>query len=223
MEKSFTIDARETALLVVDMQNGFCDAGGAMARSGANTLSQMEIVPAVRELVDVCRRAGIHVIWSQQKHFPDDLTRKRHRIPSHLDKLGVYPCLVGTEDAEIVDALKAELRPEDDVLEKHRSSCFYSTTLEVKLRMRGIGMLIICGVATNYCVESTIRDAYARDYDILVVEDCVACPWDDLQRATLKNVEMFYGKVMSLQALADTLAVRRPPRTPPSHLELPSF
>lgn len=202
------MDPKETALLVVDMQNGFCDAGGAMARSGANFLPQMEIVPKVRELVNVCRKAGIHVIWSLQKHFPDDVTRKRHKIPSHLDKLGVYPCLKDTRDAELVDELKGEVKPDDDVFEKHRSSCFYNTTLEVKLRMRGIAMLIICGVATNYCVESTIRDAYARDYDIIVVEDCVACPWDDLHRATLKNVEIFYGRVMPLPALREMLAVR---------------
>jgi len=209
VETSLTIDTKETALLVVDMQNGFCDPQGAMARAGVNYLPQNRIVPAVKELVAVCRRAGIHVAWSLQRHYPDDLTRKRHRIPSHLTKLGVVPCLKDTWDAELVAQLKGDVMPEDDVFEKHRSSCFYNTTLEVKLRMRGITTLIVCGVATNYCVESTIRDAYARDYDIVVVEDCVATLWDDLHRATLRNVELFYGTVIPLSALADRLLAKR--------------
>ena len=209
METSSIIDPRETALLVVDMQNGFCDPQGTMARAGVNYLPQNRIVPAVKQLVSVCRRAGIHVAWSLQRHYPDDLTRKKHRIPSHLTKLGVVPCLNDTWDAELVAQLKGDVMPEDDVFEKHRSSCFYNTTLEVKLRMRGMTTLIVCGVATNYCVESTIRDAYARDYDIVVVEDCVATLWDDLQRATLRNVELFYGTVISLSALGERLLGKR--------------
>ncbi len=209
METSSIIDPRETALLVVDMQNGFCDPQGTMARAGVNYLPQNRIVPAVKQLVSVCRRAGIHVAWSLQRHYPDDLTRKKHRIPSHLTKLGVVPCLNDTWDAELVAQLKGDVMPEDDVFEKHRSSCFYNTTLEVKLRMRGMTTLIVCGVATNYCVESTIRDAYARDYDIVVVEDCVATLWEDLHRATLRNVELFYGTVIPLGALEERLLGER--------------
>ena len=209
METSLIIDPRETTLLVVDMQNGFCDPQGAMARAGVNYFPQNRIVPAVKELVSVCRRAGIHVAWSLQRHYPDDLTRKKHRIPSHLTKLGAIPCLKDTWDAELVAQLKGDVLPEDDVFEKHRSSCFYNTTLEVKLRMRGMTTLIVCGVATNYCVESTIRDAYARDYDIVVVEDCVATLWEDLHRATLRNVELFYGTVVSLGALSERLLSKR--------------
>ncbi|MBI4321300.1 MAG: cysteine hydrolase [Chloroflexi bacterium] len=205
MDTRFVLDPSETALLVVDMQNGFCDPQGTLARSGRNYLPQYEIVPRVKELVHLCRAAGIHTVWSIQKHFPDDMARKRHKIPSHLDKQGSLPCLADTWDAELVDVLKSEVRPQDDVLEKHRSSCFYNTTLEVKLRMRGITTLIVCGVSTNYCVESTIRDAYARDYDIVMVEDCTACPWEDLQKATVKNVEIFYGMAVRLAALKDIL------------------
>lgn len=201
------INPKETALLVVDMQNGFCDPQGAMARAGLNYAPQNLIIPAVKDLAKVCRATGIRILWSMQKHFPDDVTRDKRRTPSHLAKLGVYPCLKDTWDAELVDQLKNDVMPEDDVFEKHRSSCFYNTTLEVKLKMYGITTLIVCGVATNYCVESTIRDAYARDYDILVVEDCVATLWEDLHRATLRNVEMFYGTVMTLERLSGSIGV----------------
>jgi ureidoacrylate peracid hydrolase len=75
---------------------------------------------------------------------------------------------------------------------------FYSTTLEVLLRMLGTSHLIVSGVSTNNCIESTIRDAYFRDFDITVVEDCVAGSHPDLHRATLRNVQLFFGEVVSL-------------------------
>ncbi|MFA7279458.1 MAG: isochorismatase family cysteine hydrolase [Sterolibacterium sp.] len=206
MPPSIDIKPHETALLVVDMQNGFCDPKGSMALAEINYHQQNQIIPTVKELVEVCHDVGIQVLWSLQQHYPNDVTRAKHRIPTHLQKLGVKVCTKGTWDAELVDQLKVVLKPEDDIFEKHRSSCFYDTTLATKLRVRGITTLIVCGVATNYCVESTIRDAYARDFDIIVIEDAVASMWDDLHRATLKNVELMYGVVMSLSSLKDTLA-----------------
>ena len=184
-----------------------------MAKCGLAYEQQHRIIPAVRELVGNCRGAGIGVIWSLQQHYVEDVTRARHRIATHLQKLGVTVCAKGTWDAELVDPLKEVLEPRDDIVEKHRSSCFYNTTLESKLRIQGITTLIVCGVATNYCVESTIRDAYARDYDIVVIEDAVASLWEDLHRATLKNVELMYGAVMSAEDLKRNLQALRPPPT----------
>ena len=211
MTHSITIVPSETALIVVDMQNGFCDHAGSMAKGGLNYQPQNAIIPAVRALVNVCRSAGIHVLWSQQKHYPKDVTRVRHRFPTHLQKMGVNVCTKDTRDADLVDALKEIVQPQDEVFEKHRSSCFYNTTLESKLRIQGISTLIVSGVATNYCVESTIRDAYARDFDILVVEEAVASVWEDLHRATLKNVELMYGVVMPLAELTQLLPTQHAP------------
>ncbi len=191
--------------MVVDMQNGFCDPNGSMATGKLAYQQQNLIIPAVRELVGLCHAAGVQVMFSLQKHYPNDVTRGRRRIPTHLQKLGVNVCTKDTWDAELVEQLKDSVRPEDDVFEKHRSSCFYNTTFESKLKVQGITTLIVCGVATNYCVESTIRDAYARDYDIILIEDAVASLWEDLHRATLKNVELMYGAVMSLATLKRTL------------------
>jgi ureidoacrylate peracid hydrolase len=201
-----TVVPRETALLVVDMQNGFCDPKGSMALAKLNYEPQNAIIPTVKELVDVCHDAGIQVMWSTQRHYPDDATRARRRIPTHLQKLGVNVCTKDTWDAELVDQLKVVVNPRDDVFEKHRSSCFYNTTLETKLKAQGITTLIVCGVATNYCVDSTIRDAYARDFDIIVIEDAVAALWADLHQATLKNVELMYGMVMPLSTLKTVLS-----------------
>ena len=72
--------------------------------------------------------------------------------------------------------------------------------------MMDVRTLIICGVATNVCVESTIRDAYYRDYDMYVMEDCVAGYFEDLHKATLKNVEVYFGEVLTVDHLETRLA-----------------
>ena len=205
MTQPITIVPKETALVVVDMQNGFCDPNGSMAKGKLPYEQQNRIIPVVRELVGLCHETGVQVMYSLQRHYPNDVTRGRRKIPTHLQKLGVNVCTKDTWDAELVDQLKDLVRPSDDVFEKHRSSCFYNSTLESKLKVQGITTLIVCGVATNYCVESTIRDAYARDYDIILIEDAAASLWEDLHRATLKNVELMYGVVMSLATLKRTL------------------
>lgn len=205
LTQPITIVPKETALVVVDMQNGFCDPNGSMAKGKLPYEQQNRIIPVVRELVGLCHETGVQVMYSLQRHYPNDVTRGRRKIPTHLQKLGVNVCTKGTWDAELVDQLKDLVGPSDDVFEKHRSSCFYNSTLESKLKVQGITTLIVCGVATNYCVESTIRDAYARDYDIILIEDAAASLWEDLHRATLKNVELMYGVVMSLATLKRTL------------------
>lgn len=205
MEASPSLLQKETALLVIDMQNAFCHPKGGLAQAGVDIRMPQAIVPRVKRLVQLCRGAGVPIIWTRQEHYPDDVTRKRHRIPSHLAKAKVRAAEKGTWDSEIHEDLLEEVKPEDHMVFKHRMSCFFDTTLETKLRMLGVTTLIICGVTTNVCVESTIRDAYFRDYDIYVIEDCVAGAFEDLHRATLKNVELYFGEVLMLERLASRL------------------
>jgi ureidoacrylate peracid hydrolase len=197
-----------TALIVVDMQNAFCDPRGSVARrfdiSGYRTP-----IPAVARLVDAAHRSSVPVVWSRQEHLEHDAGRLGHRIPSHTAKLGYVPCLRGTWDAELLDELRPSVAPEDRVVVKRRSSCFHETTLEADLRAGGVDTLIVTGVATNYCVDATIRDAYARDFDVLVVEDACGSAWPDLHAATLRNAELFHGRVVrSDEVVAALLHVR---------------
>jgi ureidoacrylate peracid hydrolase len=84
------------------------------------------------------------------------------------------------------------------VIEKHRASVLFETTLDAKLRMLGIEMLLISGCNTDFCVETTIRDAYYRDLDVVVVRDCVAGPRWSFHEDTLAKVETYFGAVESL-------------------------
>ncbi|MFQ5913620.1 MAG: cysteine hydrolase family protein [Nitrospinota bacterium] len=204
----FEIDPSDAALLVIDMQNGFVHPEGTFGKRDLNR-GQLAIVPSLRELVQVCREAEMPIIWSIQEHLKDDKTRPRHKIPSHIEKRSMFVALRGTWDAEIYDDLKGEVRPEDHLLYKHRASCFFDTTLATKLRMLGVQMLIVSGVNTNYCVESTIREGYFHDFDIVVPEDCVAGTFPDLHEATLKNVRIYFGVVTNLAEVTRKLAVRK--------------
>lgn len=202
------IDASCTALLVIDMQKGFCDPESRMEKAGIGTANQRAILPDVLKLADVARDAGMPVLWSQQIHFPEDVTRKRRRIPSHIDKQNWAPCLRGTWEVDFVDEVQDAIAPEDLIVEKHRASVFFETTLDTKLRMLGIEQLLISGCNTEFCVETTIRDGYYRDLDIIVVRDCVASPRKQFHEDTLKKVETYFGAVVTLEELPSLIIPR---------------
>jgi ureidoacrylate peracid hydrolase len=199
------VDPHKTALLVIDMQNGFCDPEGGLSKAGLDVSAMTAVVPKVRQLVDACRGLGLPIMWSLQQHLLEDTTQKTKRVPSHIQKRKVAPPAPrGTWHAELVPSLKEVSRAEDYLVVKHRFSMFYSTTLDSLLRMLSISHLIVSGVATNVCVESTVRDAYFRDYDITVIEDCVAGTMLDLHQATLKNVEIYLGELVLLDEFLDS-------------------
>jgi ureidoacrylate peracid hydrolase len=201
-----TADSRDrTALLVVDMQNGFCHREGSVGQKLDISHHEM-IIPRIADLAEAVHRAGMPVLWSRQEHTDFDVTRAKHRVTIHTAKLEYIPCLRGTWDAELLDDLKGLVAEDDLVFTKHRASCFYNTNLELELRMRGIDTLIVTGVSTNYCVDASVRDAYARDYDLYIVEDACACAWPDLHDAVMKTNAIFHGEVVSTE---DALAALR--------------
>lgn len=209
------LDPAEVGLIVVDMQNGFCHPEGSRGQAaGPDAVSKPRaIIPAVVRCIRMAHDAGVPVWLTRQVHYPEDRTRERRRIPSHLDRGGtkLKLCWRETWDAELVDEVQAELRPEDEIVVKHRSSAFYNTTLESELRMRGIQVLIVTGTTTSYCVESTVRDAYARDFDVVVPADAVADTEDAAQRASLYAIDRFHGLVTTIDGVARMLGVRDPP------------
>ena len=105
-----------------------------------------------------------------------------------------------------MDDIGAAVAPEDHVFEKHRASCFFETTLPAKLRMLGTEILIISGVNTEFCVETTIREAYFRDFDVVVIEDCVASGRPAFHEDTLAKVRAFFGDVVKLSELSSLFA-----------------
>ncbi|MBI3078671.1 MAG: cysteine hydrolase [Deltaproteobacteria bacterium] len=198
---SLRLDPRETALLVIDMQNGWCHPEGTLGQDGADLRMIRGIIPRVRQLVELCRDRGIPDIWTLQEHFPDDRTRERHRVLHHTAKRNAVACAAGTWDAEVIDELKPLLPPETHLIRKHRFSAFYNTRLEVLLRMLGVQTLIVSGVTTNACIETSLRDGYMRDYDQVIVEDCIGGLDQALHDAAVRVWEKYLGLVVRLQDL----------------------
>jgi ureidoacrylate peracid hydrolase len=192
----------ETALVIIDMQNGFCDYEGSISKGGGDVSAMNAIIPKVRELVLACREAGIIDIWVTQNHYADDITKKKHRITPHTLRWENGPnptALKGTWDSQIVDQLKDLAKESSEIVIKHRFSAFMDTRLETLLRMKGVNTLIVCGVATTHCVETTVRDGYQKDYDIIVPSNAVGAMSPEAHEASLSIMNRFFGVVLSTE------------------------
>lgn len=169
------LEARKSALLVIDLQNAFIHEKGTLGVSGIDTKRLSTIVSPLQKLIKRCQDAGVPVIWTKQEHFATDHSRARKKLAGHTSKRKQVSALAGTWDEEIVDELKplADFRPEF-VIRKHRFGAFYETRLEMMLRMLGVQHLFVTGATTNACVETSIREAYLRDFDVIAVDDCIS-------------------------------------------------
>ncbi|TDC54300.1 cysteine hydrolase [Actinomadura sp. KC345] len=166
------ITRENTALLVVDMQNGFLEDKGSMAAVGLPHEELRPAVPGCRTLIDAARAAGVPVIFTRyvfQPDYADGGVLPNHIVPA-MKEVGALAA--GSWDAEIVDGLAPA--EGEIVIDKSRPSSFYGTRLEPVLTNLGIRSLVICGVTTNICVETTARDAGQRDYYVHVVSDATA-------------------------------------------------
>jgi ureidoacrylate peracid hydrolase len=168
------LDPARTALLVIDMQNAFVHDEGTLGSSGVDVAPAQATIAPHRELVEACRAAGMPVIWTLQVHLPDDASRARKRLSSHTAKRKRVSALAGTWDAELVEELEDLADDPTYVVVKHRFGAFYETRLDALLRMLGVEALLVTGVTANACVETTLREAYLRDYDVVAVTDCIA-------------------------------------------------
>jgi ureidoacrylate peracid hydrolase len=168
------LDPRKSALLVIDMENAFCHPDGTLGRSGVDVTAAREAITRVRCLVEACQATDVPVIWIMQQHFVDDRSRARKRLVSHTQKRVTPPAIAGTWDAELVDELAPLVVDPTLVVTKHRFGAFHETRLDQLLRMLGVTTVVVSGVFANTCVETTIREAYMYDYDVVVADDAVA-------------------------------------------------
>ena len=203
------------ALLVIDMQNAYCHRKGAVALAGTNIQSVRDAIPQVGRLVESCRRFGMPVIWTLMEQYADDARKRSRDIPAHVQSRRNTPfCVKGSWDAELIKELRPLLIERDHVIRKQEYSAFYNTNLEVLLKISGVSHLVVCGVATHICVESTIRDAFYRGLEVMLVEDATACGFPDLYQATLKNTKLWFGHTASLSQVQEELLRER---TVPEH------
>jgi ureidoacrylate peracid hydrolase len=196
------MDPSRTALLVIDMQNAFGSEGGMFDKAGIDITCIQRAVPPTAAAVEAAREAGIRVVWIKMGFQPDLSDLGAEDVPNGFLflHLGVKDGVLARDQwgTDIVD----ELKPEDGepVIYKTRFSAFYRTDLDELLRSYNAKHLIITGCTTSICVESTIRDAFFRDYHCILLEDCAAEPMGrNLSRsnheATVLLVERIFGSV----------------------------
>lgn len=191
-----------TALFVVDMQNGFCHDDSQMGKN-VGVDAQKKVMAPIAKTVSFCRERGLPIFWSQQIHFPEDVTRSRKKLKTHAQKQKFLPCLKGTFETDFHPDIKPLIDPSDQIITKHRASVFFDTNLNTRLRMLGVSNLIITGCNTEFCVAHTVRDAYARDYEMLILRDCVAGIKPEYHELCLKMFADYFAEVINSDQLSN--------------------
>ena len=211
------VDFRRTAMVVVDMQNGFASKGGMLDIAGVDISGAPAVVQSIGTLLTAARGAGIPVVYLQMGFKPDLSNSGGPESPNWHKELALrlMNCrpelkgrllVEGTWDFAIVDELAP--RPGDLVIMKTRYSGFARTNLDAELHARGIRYLLFTGIATNVCVESTLRDAFFLDYwPILIADAAMAAGTPAMHDATILNVESFFGWTVRSEELLGLLRV----------------
>ena len=212
-----------SAIVVVDMQNAFASKGGMLNIAQVDISDASRIVAVIRSILDAARGSKVPVVYLRMAYKPDLSDSGGPKSPNWHKQLAMsLMCsrsglkgkvlTEGTWDAEIVQ----DLAPQSDdlVITKTRYSGFAGTPLDSQLRVRGILYLFFTGIATNVCVESTLRDAYFHDYwPILVPDATMPAGGQNLYAATLHNVESFFGWTLRSGELVASLSEQKKVRT----------
>ncbi len=172
------LDPRKTALLVIDLQVDFVGEDGYFARKGYDPAPLRAIIPSVKSLVTAARDAGCRIIWTRQGYRADladvtdyDLWRSK-RSGIDLTDPSNSALVRGAAGFEILP----ELMPleSDIIVDKTANGAFYQTDLEMVLKAQGITHLLFCGITTDVCVHTTLREAADRKFQCLLVPDACA-------------------------------------------------
>lgn len=173
--------ARRLALVVIDVQNDYCHPDGVFARAGLRVDDLGALVARINRLVAAARERGEPVIWAKMLW---DGAGDGGLLPRRSPFLAEEGLRRGTWGAQLVDGL--DVSPTDPIVEKRRFSAFFETDLERIVRDAGATALVVAGVRTDFCVESTVRDAMFRDLEVVVPREAVAGYVADLHEHSLR-------------------------------------
>jgi len=190
----FEFDPRGCALVIIDMQRDFVDPGGFGEALGNDVSLLRKAIAPTKKVLDAARSRKLLVIHTREGHRADlsDLPQSkklRGRLKAGIGDPGPMGRILvrGEYGHDIVDELKP--LPGEPVVDKPGKGAFYATDLDSMLRNRGIRSLVVCGVTTEVCVNTTVREANDRGYDCLVLEDCVGSYFPEFQAAALNMIK----------------------------------
>jgi nicotinamidase-related amidase len=203
----FDLNPSHCALVIIDMQRDFLEPGGFGAMLGNDvSLLRRAIAPTAR-LLDAARRSEMLIIHTREGHRPDlsDLSpakKARGRLPTRIGDPGPMGRILirGEAGQDFIPELYP--RAGEPIIDKPGKGAFYATDLTAVLRNQRITQLLVCGVTTEVCVSTTVREANDRGYDCLVVEDCCASYFPEFHRSALAMV-MAQGGIFGWVAGSD--------------------
>jgi nicotinamidase-related amidase len=183
-------DPDSTAVVVVDVQNGFCHPEGSLYAPASE-----EVVDPVTSLVSRAREAGASVVYTRDVHPPEQFEGNHYY--DEFARWGEH-VVEGSWDAELHDDLDVR-EAEDHVVEKHTYDAFYQTDLEGFLDAHGVEDLLVCGTLANVCVLHTAGSAGLRDYRPILVEDALGYIEEDHKEYTVEHADWLFGEVVDRQ------------------------
>jgi nicotinamidase-related amidase len=209
----FAFEPHATALLIIDMQRDFLEPGGFGAVLGNDVAQLRTVIAPTQRVLQGWRDAGLTVIHTREGHRPDlaDLApakRARGRLACGIGDPGPMGRILvrGEPGHDIIPELTP--LPGEPVVDKPGKGAFYATDLEAMLRHRGITRLVVCGVTTEVCVNTTVREANDRGFDCLVLTDCVGSYFPEFHAAGLAMIRAqggIFGFVAPSAALLEAM------------------
>jgi len=199
-EAPWQMQSKKAALLVIDLQNDFVEEGAIIEVPEAR-----KQIPKIKKLIETCRKHEIPVIYTVMVHHSPDVAPRHYDLFPFLRGKAYKP---GSKGVQIYDEIAPETS--DIIVEKSQYSAFFNTKLgkvlhNFKKQGRSIDTLMIVGTVTNICVDSTIRDAFYRNYKVVVISDCCSAVDPELHNATLKNIVYGFGRVMTCDEVIRSL------------------
>ena len=190
----FVFEPRSCALLIIDMQRDFVDPGGFGEALGNDVSLLRKAIAPTKRVLEAARKGGLLVIHTREGHRPDladlpEAKKLRGRLKTGIGDAGPMGRILvrGEYGHDIIDELTPA--PGEPVVDKPGKGAFYATDLDSMLHNRGIRSLVVCGVTTEVCVNTTVREANDRGYDCLVLEDCVGSYFPEFQTAALAMIK----------------------------------
>jgi nicotinamidase-related amidase len=184
-------DPDTTAVVVVDMQNGFCHPDGSLYAPASEAA-----IADVAALVDRAHESGARVVYTRDVHPPEQFDDAYYY--DEFDRWGEH-VLEGSWESNVVDEL--DVRPGDHVVEKHTYDAFHETELDGWLSARGIDDLLICGTLANVCVLHTAGSAGLRDYRPVLVEDAIGYLEEADREYALDHADWLFGETTTRDAV----------------------